>query len=64
MIRYKQHIRLTPDEKRMFRRDTGRLVVPKSVADYNRAMQAAREDHEASDTPEGRLMAMMMPDIK
>lgn len=64
MLRCGNQIRFTSEkEKQDFRSDTGRTSLPTTAEEYNRAMQQAREAWKATDTPEGRLLAMMLPDL-
>lgn len=65
MIRMGDKIRLnTEAEKADYRKTTGRMTLPKTVAEHNQAVDEAREALIETGWPEGKLLAMMMENDK
>lgn len=60
VMRCKQQIRLTGKEAKNFLRETGRYQVPKTLHEYNAALEQAAKAWEASGTPEGVLLAALL----
>ena len=61
MIRMGDKIRLnTEAEKSNFRKTTGRVTLPTTVAEHNSAVDVAQKDWVATNSPEGRLLAGLM----
>jgi len=57
MLRCGKQIRLTPVELRTFQCLDGAVQAPKTVDEFNNALEADAQYWEADGTPEGKLMA-------
>lgn len=57
-------IRLTGEDARIYKDETGRAELPKTVAEYDRAMADTSKAWASTDCPEGNLLAAVYADIK
>lgn len=57
MLRCGKQIRLTPVELRTFQCLDGAVQAPKTVDEFNDALEATAEYWEIDGSPEGKLMA-------
>jgi len=61
MIRLGERIKLTRNELHAFQRLTGRLITPKTVKEYDAALETeALALQEADSSPESRLLQIIM----
>lgn len=64
MLRMGNTIRLTGDEAKEYLGTTGRATLPKTVAEYNRAMDDAALTWKNTGCAEGELLAALVEDSK